>query len=121
LELLTASYNEYYLPLTLEHDIRKTPIGRVKSAIVERLDDGEFAVKGLVEMFEEGDTLSSAQDDGRKLLIATVDSATFAVEYDSSYEVPLHSLRKDCVPLRPDAARHKVVRRLFSRDGPLPV
>lgn len=88
LESLAASYNENYLPLTREHDIRKAPIGRVKSASVEALDDGEFAVKGVIEMFEEGDTLSSAQGDGRKLLVATVDSPTFEIGYDSSYETP---------------------------------
>jgi len=112
LESLAASYNEYYLPLTREHDIRKAPIGRVKSASVESLDDGEFAVRGIVEMFEEGDTLSSAQGDGRKLLIATADSPTFTVEYDSSYENPEgHKLLAALKDLSPESGARVQVKK----------
>jgi len=88
LESLVASYNDNYLPFTSEHDIRKAPIGRVASAVIVPLENGEFAVKGTIEMFDEGDTLSSAQGDGRKILIASIESATFEVGYDRSFESP---------------------------------
>lgn len=86
LESLAASINGYYLPFTVEHDIRNAPIGRVASATVVRLEDGEFAVKGIVEVFEQGDTLSSLRGDGRNIPVAREDVPTFNVEYDRSYE-----------------------------------
>lgn len=88
LEPFAASVNNNYLPFTREHDIRKPPIGRVASATVVQLEDGEFAVTGTVEVFEESDTLSSVRGDGRRIQVARDDIPTFRVEYDSSYETP---------------------------------
>ena len=86
LESFAATVNANYLPFTVEHDIRNAPIGRVASATIARLEDGEFAVKGTFEIFEEGDTMSSLRGDGRKIRIACDDIPTFNVEYDRSYE-----------------------------------
>ena len=88
LEPFAASVNNNYLPFTHEHDIRKPPIGRVASATIVQLEDGEFAITGRVEVFEEGDTLFSVRGDGRRILVAQDDTPTFCVEYDRSYETP---------------------------------
>jgi hypothetical protein len=88
LESFVATINDNYLPFTIEHDIRNAPIGRVAAATIVRLEDGEFAVKGRLEVFEEGDTLSSLDGSGRKLRTACGNIPTFAVEYDRSYETP---------------------------------
>lgn len=86
LESFAASINNNYLPFTVEHDIRKAPIGRVASAVVVPLEDGEFAVKGTLEVFEERDTLSTVRGDGRRILIEQSDIPTFTVGYDRTYE-----------------------------------
>jgi hypothetical protein len=86
LESFVTSINGSYLPLTIEHDIRKAPIGRIASASIVPLEDGEFAVRGTFEVFEQGDTLSSLRGDGRRIRIALDDIPTFNVGYDRSYE-----------------------------------
>lgn len=60
--------NKQYTPMGVEHDPRIPPIGRVLSAHVQELDDGEFAVDGVVEMFEEGKEIEF-RDDRREIPI----------------------------------------------------
>jgi len=86
LESFVSTFNKNYLPLTLEHDIRRAPIGRIASAAIVPLSDGEFAVKGILEVFEEGDTISSLRGDGRRVLVSDDVIPTFKIEYDRSYE-----------------------------------
>jgi hypothetical protein len=86
LESFIASINDNYLPFTIEHDIRKAPIGRVASARIVPLADGEFAVKGTFEVFEEGDTLASVRGDGRRIRVDREEIPTFNIGYDRSYE-----------------------------------
>jgi hypothetical protein len=88
LESFAATINKNYLPFTVEHDIRKAPIGRVASAAVVPLEDGEFAFKGTLEVFEERDTIATIRGDGRRILIEHSDTPTFTVGYDRSYESP---------------------------------
>jgi len=89
LEAFAATINSYYLPFTREHDIRKAPIGRVVSAKVIPLEDGEFAVKGTVEIFEKSDTPSSVRGDGRRIRNDEhEETITFTVGYDRSFETP---------------------------------
>jgi hypothetical protein len=104
LESFAASVNNNYLPFTREHDIRKVPIGRVVSATVVRLDDGEFAVKGTLEVFEESDTLSTVRGDGRRIRNEAENIATFKVGYDRSYETPEgHQLLAALARLSPES------------------
>lgn len=86
LQSFAATINANYLPFTVGHDIRKAPIGRVASAKVMALDDGEFAVEGTVEVFEQDDTPSSLRGDGRRLRIESENIATFKIGYDRTYE-----------------------------------
>ncbi len=108
LQSLAASVNGNYLPFTDEHDIRNAPIGRVASATIVRLDDGEFALNGTFEVFEQGDTIFSLAGDGRKIRIESSDISTFNVEYDRSYEsIDGRELLALLVELSP-ASRHAV-------------
>jgi hypothetical protein len=43
LESFAATINKNYLPFTVEHDIRKAPIGRVASAAVVPLEDAHMS------------------------------------------------------------------------------
>jgi hypothetical protein len=88
LNSFVASMNDHYLPLTLEHDIRNAPIGRIASAAIVPLEEGEFAVKGIFEIFEENDTASSLHGDGRRIRIENDETPSFNIGYDRSYETP---------------------------------
>jgi hypothetical protein len=57
--------NQQYTPMGVEHDPRIPPVGRVLSAYIEELEDGEFAVDGIAEIFEEGKEIEF-KDDGRE-------------------------------------------------------
>jgi hypothetical protein len=57
LQAIVDQVNAAYIPLGLEHDPRIPPVGRVVSAEIEETRDGEFAVVGVMELFEEGDKL----------------------------------------------------------------
>lgn len=52
-------HNEEYISVTMGHDIRKPPIGRVCSAEVVVLDDGTHLLQGEAEIFEESDDFES--------------------------------------------------------------
>jgi hypothetical protein len=86
LEPMAEAFNKNYLPLTVEHDVRIPPIGRISSAEIVPLEDGEYAVDGTVEIFEKADTLASLAGDGRTLAIPHDDIPSFVVGYDRSYE-----------------------------------
>lgn len=88
LEAFAASVNNNYLPFTNDHDIRNVPMGRVASATIEQLEDGEFAVNGIIEVFDKNDTLASSRGDGRRIPAAREDIPTFHVGYDRSYNTP---------------------------------
>lgn len=77
--------NEQYIPFIVEHDIRYPPIGRVVSARIIRLPDGEYALQGTVELFEESDSLESLTGDGRRIPVRDQDTQTVAVEYDRAF------------------------------------
>jgi hypothetical protein len=60
--------NQQYTPMGVEHDPRIPPIGRVLSAHTEELEDGEYAVDGIAEIFEKGEEIEF-KDDGREIPI----------------------------------------------------
>ncbi|HTU46541.1 MAG TPA: hypothetical protein VMF91_15850 [Bryobacteraceae bacterium] len=86
LESTAAGINCRYLPLTVEHDLRIPPIGRIVSAEVTSLPDGEHAIEADVEIFEENDTPEVLAGDGRTVRISLDDIPTFIAEFDRSYE-----------------------------------
>lgn len=122
LESLATGINQNYLPLTLEHDIRNAPIGRVASATIVPLDDGEFALKGTFEVFEPGDTILSLQGDGRKMHIEHEDIATFNVGFDRSYETTEgHKFLKTLADLSPESRRIVQVKKGFGAISTLTI
>ncbi|MCA9935039.1 MAG: hypothetical protein KC415_13990 [Anaerolineales bacterium] len=66
LQDLVGLINKQYTPMGVEHDPRIPPVGRVLSAYLEELEDGEFAVDGIAEIFEEGEEIEF-RDDGREI------------------------------------------------------
>ena len=74
-----------YLPVTVEHHIRYAPIGRIVSAEVIRLQDGEYALQATLEQFEETDSLESVTGDGRRIALGYQEIQTIALEYDRAF------------------------------------
>jgi hypothetical protein len=65
---LAKQYSQEYIPLTIEHDIRNPPVGRVVSAEVVVLDDGTHLLQGEAEIFEESDHLDSLSQNGKSII-----------------------------------------------------
>jgi len=76
---------EKYLPYNIEHDIRRPPIGRIVSAKVAKLQDGQYALVATAELFEKSDSLESLTGDGRKIPIRDRDIQTADFNYDSTF------------------------------------
>jgi hypothetical protein len=76
---------EKYLPYNIEHDIRRPPIGRIVSAKVTKLQDGQYALVATAELFEKSDSLESLTGDGRKIPIRDRDIQTIDFYYDSTF------------------------------------
>ena len=85
LNSLASQINERYLPINVNHDIRQPTVGRLVSAEVVKMPDGEYAVDGIGELFEPSDTLASLTGDGRKMDITVDDVETFSVHYDRAF------------------------------------
>ncbi|HEY9152739.1 MAG TPA: hypothetical protein VIN60_07630 [Anaerolineales bacterium] len=66
LDDFVRSINQQYMPMGVEHDPRIPPIGRILSAHIEELEDGEYAVDGIAEMFESDKDIEFL-DDGREI------------------------------------------------------
>jgi len=84
LEGMVAQINTRYIPMGIEHDPRIPPMGRLISAEVVALDDGEFAVDGVVEMYEPDDHLPlSYEKEG--FPFNTTPVGDFALQYDRGF------------------------------------
>jgi hypothetical protein len=79
-------YNQEYIPLTIEHDIRNPPVGRVVSAEVVVLDDGTHSLQGEVEIFEESDHLDSLPQNGKFIKIHAEEVDKFLAFGNQSFE-----------------------------------
>ncbi|MBD2245787.1 hypothetical protein [Nostoc sp. FACHB-888] len=79
-------YNEEYIPLTIEHDIRNPPIGRVVSAEVIVLDDGTHVLQGEAEVFEESDNLDSLPKNDKSIKIRAEEIDNFLVLGNQTFE-----------------------------------
>lgn len=84
LRSMVAMANQSYIPILIEHDPRIPPQGRVISAELKELEDGEYAVAGISEIFEEGDEIPF-KDDGREIPINEFSDDRIHVMYDRSY------------------------------------
>jgi hypothetical protein len=60
LKSMVTQSNENIIPLGIEHDPRKSPVGRIIQTKLVELDDGEYAIDGIAEMFDSSiDELSN--------------------------------------------------------------
>ena len=71
------------IPMLWNHDPRLPPIGRLISARVEQLPDGEYALIGVTELFDPDEDIPILAD-GRDIPIH-VPEDNIEVEYDRSY------------------------------------
>jgi len=87
LHQLAECINSGYLPFGVQHDPRIAPVGRVVSAVVKQLADGEYGVEGLMEIFEPGDEIR-LESDSREIPILGVEGESLVIEYDRNFADP---------------------------------
>ncbi|MFC1916858.1 hypothetical protein ACFLX1_01835 [Chloroflexota bacterium] len=87
LRSMVNQINSQYLPMTVEHDPRQPPQGRVISARLERLDDGEYAVETTTQIIEAGDKIEP-DNTGRRMPLRKVDDESLHLVYDRSFTTP---------------------------------
>ncbi len=75
-----------YVPFGVGHDPRIPPIGRIVSARVETDADGESALVGEIEIFEDGDASTRSGD--RVTLLRFQESTQLAVVDDRAFRGP---------------------------------
>ena len=88
LESMVEQSNRYYIPITVEHDPRIAPIGRIKSTQIKKLEDGEYGVEGIFEMFESGEEIQLDLNDPREMRIDEHYDKYLDIKYDISYNNP---------------------------------
>ena len=74
--------NSSYIPFGVEHDPRIPPLGRIRKTRLKLLPDGECAIEGDVEFFD--DQSLPALDKTRKMPMPSLDKPMVA--YDRSYK-----------------------------------
>lgn len=88
-EVITQALKDHkdnYIPLTVGHDIRNPPIGRVWPTTVVVSDDGTHLLKAEGEIFEEIDNLSSVQAGQRTVRIQAEEVQTFQAFGNQTFE-----------------------------------
>ena len=88
LESMVEQSNSYYIPITVEHDPRKPPLGRTKSTRIKKLEDGEYAIEGIFEMFESGEEIQLDLNDPREIRILEHNYNYLDITYDINYKNP---------------------------------
>lgn len=87
LEDMAQQVAEHYIPVMWNHDIRYPPLGRVISAEVVPLEDGEYAVETVAECWEDDDTPEVLTGDRHRSLRLRIDDdyEKFVVRYDRTF------------------------------------
>ncbi|MBD1926327.1 hypothetical protein H6F74_08710 [Trichocoleus sp. FACHB-90] len=78
--------NQEYIPLTIGHDIRKPPIGRVISAEVVVLDDGTHLLEGEAEIFDGSANFDLPSENGKCVKIRVQEVDKFQVLGNQTFE-----------------------------------
>lgn len=86
LESMRDHIRSSYLPFIYNHDPRCPPLGRVFSAEIVRLEDGEHALDAEVEMFESGPLPALA--DNRSIAMRTLPTDGFHLTVDRTFSEP---------------------------------
>lgn len=84
LEVMKDQTNEKIIPMGVEHDPRIAPKGRVLSAELIELEDGEYALDGVAEIFDED--YSNIEDVGdREIPVREYEESEFKIIVDRNY------------------------------------
>lgn len=86
LKSIIEQANLHYIPVGIEHDPRTPPVGRVKSAELKELKDGEYAIEGVIEVFEDGDIIELQKDDPKSMKIREHSFSSLDISYDRNYQ-----------------------------------
>ena len=84
LEAMVDQINRQYIPMGIEHDPRIPPQGRLVSAKVVPLEDSEYGVEGIGEIFEPGDSYE-LKNDGREIPVHAFDDDKLHIQFDRNY------------------------------------
>ena len=84
LESMVKNFENKFIPIGIEHDPRVPPFGRFYSVELVKLDDGTPAVKGIGEVFEEGD-LIEIKDESKEISIYIYKEANLDIIYDYNF------------------------------------
>lgn len=76
--------NSQYIPVGVEHDPRIPPQGRIKSASLVELEENEYGVEGIIELFEENDNIEPIED-SRVIPIRDIINDSIHIIYDRTY------------------------------------
>jgi len=87
LESIIAQVKKSFVPTGVEHDPRIPPVGRLKDATLVEIGDGEYAVEGVLEIFEPSDT-AVPLDLSRKMVVKNHTKETLRIDYDRNYDNP---------------------------------
>lgn len=84
LETMMEQTNEKIIPMGVEHDPRIPPKGRVISAELVELEDGEYALDGIAELYDED--YSNIEDVGnREIPVREYSEDKFKIVVDRNY------------------------------------
>lgn len=84
LESIVEQVNKYVIPVGIEHDPRIPPKGRISSAQIIKLDDGEYAVEAVFEFFEPNDAIVLSNT-SKIMRPNKFDIANFNIIYDRNF------------------------------------
>jgi len=84
LHSMVQQMQKAYLPMGIEHDPRVPPIGRMISATVTKLENGEYGVKGVWEIFDGQGSLELG-DDEREIPLRTYRTDKLELIFDRTY------------------------------------
>lgn len=85
LESMLDSLSRQTVPVQVEHDPRRPPIGKIVSGNIVELEDSEFGLEVESEIFEPSDQLPPLQSD-RELPIHEYVEGRLQVVYDRSFQ-----------------------------------
>lgn len=84
LETMVEQSNKQIIPLGYEHDPRVPPLGRVIKTELIELEDGEFAVEGIAEIFDN-EFVGITDTGNREIPVRTYDKGIFKVVSDRNF------------------------------------
>lgn len=87
-EIINAleKHKDDYIPLTIGHDVRKPPVGRIWPTTVTVDDDGTYLLQAKGEVFEELDDLDSIPKGKRVVRIQAEEVETFQAIGNQTFE-----------------------------------